>query len=121
MEKEKGDGEMSDDWENITETLACVAAVGMVIAVIIGMSLLIMSTLPAEQETVVGEVIDVETYDDYMELFMKDGTSYKIRYPGDNIDLTVNSNIVMRLSKKGVLWFEDDIWDYVSITKVPGD
>lgn len=80
-----------------------------------------LATVGIEQETVIGEVDNVIPYDNYMELFMKDGSRYKIAYPGDNIDLTVNSKIIMRLTEYGCFWFHDDIWDDVSITKVPGD
>lgn len=72
-----------------------------------------------ERITVKGTVIDVESYDDYMEVFMDDGTSYKICYPGDNIDLTVNSHIVMRLTDWDFMFIDDGIWNDVSITKIP--
>ena len=105
----------------IKEILLTVGLAGFLILVLVVSIVVVLATVPIEQEIVEGEVVDVVSYDNYMELFMKDGSSYKIRYPGDNIDLTVNSRIIMRLTEIGCLWFHDDIWDDVSITKVPGD
>ena len=74
------------------------------------------------QETIIveGKVVNAVVQRNYIVLEMDDGNFYKIRFPGDNIDLTVNSKIVMRLTSYGPFYFfKDDIYDEVSIIKVP--
>ena len=96
----------------IVGAIAIGASVGIVIALISG-------SMTYEKIIVEGDVVDVIAYDDYMEVFMDDGESYNIRYPGDNIDLTKGSTIIMRLTDNDWFWIDDGIWDTVSITKIP--
>ena len=93
---------------------------GIMIVIIFGVSFAaLFSAIPVEIEIVEGNVTTAKSHADYIEIIMDDGKVYKINYPGDNIDLTKGSHIIMKLEENGCFWFHDDIWDSVSITKVP--
>lgn len=93
-----------------------------ILAVGIGAGIFAISTILTHETIIVeGEVVDAEAFDNYMLITMKNGEKYKIAYPGDNIDLTVNSKIIMKLTNYNYFFIDDGIWNKVSITKVPGD
>jgi hypothetical protein len=87
--------------------------------VIIVVVVYMFSIFTYETEIVEGDVVNVIPYDNYMTIIMDDGKSYNIKYPGDNIDLTEGSDIIMKLTNTNYFFIDDGIWETVSITKVP--
>jgi hypothetical protein len=82
---------------------------------------LVVSSLVTTNEDIIikGEVVDVVEYDNYLHIFMDTGYDYKITYPEDAIDLTVNSKIILKLKNINWFWIDDGIWEVDSIVKVP--
>ena len=109
------------NWEGVKAVLGIFAVIVLFSFLIIGMFVLTMAVGNIEHETVIGEIDNVEVYDDYMEISFKDNGTYKVSYPIGNNDFTTDSKIVMRLYNTGLLWFSDDVWTVLSITEIPGD
>jgi len=109
------------DWEGVKAILGVFAVIALMSCLIIGVFLAVTAISNNEYKTVIGEIDNVEVYDDYMEISFKDNGTYKVSYPIGNNDFTTDSKIVMRLYNTGFLWFKDDIWSVASVTEIPGD
>ena len=77
-----------------------------------------------EEVTIVGEVTDVEVFDDYLLITFNNNTEevFKVDYPDDTTDLTVNSELIVKLSRTthdGIILKMDKYWDIDSIVKIP--
>ena len=91
--------------------VCCLAVLATVLVVSIAMT--------TEQITVCGDIKKVIPHDNYMTIILYNNQSYDIHYPGDNIDLTKGSVVIMRLTNWSPFWQESNIWKSVSITKIP--
>ena len=106
------------NWKNILFHIGFGAVLFLLVGVLlIGVGLSLVVTV--EEITVKGDVIDVIIHDDYMTIIMDNGNSYNVRYPGDNIDLTKGSSIIMKLTKFNLFFIDDGIWNKINIIKIP--
>jgi hypothetical protein len=112
-------GDMNMENGNIMTVFIIILTVGAVIFAGVISVWAISGAMTQKIIIVKGNVIDVVALDNYMVVYMENGSSYNIRYPGDNIDLTKGSTVVMRLIDYNYFWLDDGIWESVSITKVP--
>ena len=79
------------------------------------------------QEVIVveGEVINVDVYNDYLDITFDNGETYKVKYPSGwgtkSIDLTVNSKLIVKMSRytKDGFFIKSSDWKIDSIVKVP--
>ncbi len=67
--------------------------------------------------TVEGQIIDVVAHDDNFQIYMKDGTNYKIMYSQtvNVLSLFSNSTVIIRLEDASIFWIHDDVWTVNSI------
>ena len=103
------------------QKVAVIIAIVATIFVIVSVDLF----LHVENETVIGEVTDVEFLDDYMAVTFDNGKTYNIAYPtsqlGSTTDLTVHSTMRLKLQKVDPIFFPntDNVWTISNIVKVP--
>ena len=80
--------------------------------------------LSTEEKIIIGEVVDIELYDDYMTVTFNNGESYNINYYGNrfgNVDLTVSSRMRIELQYGDPFFYPNvnDVWIAINIVKVP--
>lgn len=100
------------------DTKVFLIAIGIFVVIVLQM----FSTV--KNETVTGEVIDVELLDDYMIVTFDNGEIYNINYYGNgytNIDLTVNSVMRIELHYMNPFIYPNvnNVWRVTNIVKVP--
>jgi len=73
----------------------------------------------SEEIVIEGEVTKVRITDEHLYLsFNNETTEYKIDYPIDNVDFTVNSKIIIKLHNSASWTNTNHVWTYMFI-KVP--
>jgi len=77
--------------------------------------------IPDEYLTIEGKIVNTETvlkdkgYIDHLILTFDTGKIIKVKRSFTTNDLTVNSRLILELGKE----YEEDVWDIISIIKVP--
>lgn len=95
-----------------------------VIFVIFVVSLVASQYFSGEDEMIESSVVDVDiSNEEYMVISFDNGESYNVAYGDENLDFTVNSELIVYLhfDETWLIPNTDKIWGVKQIIKVPGD
>jgi len=114
---------MSEEKENDIPIGFIIFSISILVLGILCISLIAYSEATREQETVEGKIIDTEfssetTFGltkDILEITMEDGSTYKIMVTDDFYDFTVNSRLILKLSR----YTGAEYWCLDKVIKVP--
>lgn len=100
-----------------TEKVALNLSLYLGIAIIIIACLLAISMISTHNiKTVKGTVDSIYSYNDYISITLNDIT-YNIKYPNAVFDIQKNDKITMKLENTNYFFYDDNIWNTVSIIK----